>query len=262
MLTAAMAAPYSRIHSRENFMGLSTVRIRICILAALALSACLSTAAAVAQVSEHSARSTMAVVSVATLSVPGKAWKHFEKARTAARAARRAECLQEIDKALEIAPQFAEAYLLRADRAVVDRQFEAAIEDVLTAQRLEPTIAWSQVVLASAYNGLERFNDASLLLSNLQGKEADSWQAKYEMARAQVGRRDVEAALHWSEIALAAAPLDFADAHILRANALQIAHRWQEATAEMEAYLASRGPQTHRAEVLAAIEHTRLLARK
>ena len=240
----------------------STVHKACFSLAALALSGSMLIGAAGAQVSEHSARSSMAVVSAATLSVPGKAWKHFEKARKAARDERQTECLQEIDKALEIAPQFAEAYLLRADRDVVTLQFEAAVEDVLTAQRLEPTITWSGVVLASAYNGLGRFDDAALLLSNLQGKEADSWQATYEMARAQVGRRDVEAALHWSGVALAAAPLSFTDAHLLRANALQIASRWQEATAEMEAYLAAGGLQTHRTEVLAALEHTRLMAKK
>ena len=119
------------------------IRNAVCNIAALWLVA----ASAAAQVTEHAATRAFSPVSVATLSVPFKAWKHFDKARAAAKAQHQAECLAEIDKALAIAPRFAGAYLLRADREVVTGQFGAALQDSLTARQIEPTLLWSQVVL-------------------------------------------------------------------------------------------------------------------
>ena len=232
------------------------------LLFAVTMYALVSSTASPAQVTEHSAARSIGTISVATLSVPGKAWKHFEKARHAAHEQNEQACMQEIQKALELAPRFAEAYLLRADREVTAGHPQAAVSDVLMAQSIDPSIPWSKTVLAAAYNGLARYSDALLLLNNLPGREADSWQAKYEMARADVGRGDVEAALRWSAAALTAAPPAFVDVHLLRANALQLAHRWQEATEQMEAYLASSGPQIHRNQVLSALEHTRMMAEK
>ena len=213
-----------------------------------------------AQVQDASASRPLSAISVASLKVPAKAWKHYAKAQAAARAKHEDQCAEEIDKALSIAPRFAEAYLWRAARGVAEKRFQAAIDDALLARQIEPSIAWSQTLLAGAYNGLERYHDADVLMENLQGDEANSWQAKYEMARAQVGLGNVEGALHWSELALAKAPPSFSDAHLLRANALQLAHRWQDAMVQMEAYLATDAPENRRTVVLAALKQTRLTA--
>lgn len=213
-----------------------------------------------AQVDHAGASRPLGTISVASLRVPAKAWKHFEKAREAARANHEDACAEEINKALSVEPRFAEAYLLRATRDLAAKRFQAAIDNTLLAQQIEPSITWSRTLMAGAYNGLQRYHDADVLLENLQGEETNSWQAKYEMARAQTGLGNVEGALHWSELALAAAPPSFADAHLLRANALQLAHRWQDAMVQMEAYLAMDAPENRRTAVLAALEKTRLTA--
>jgi tetratricopeptide (TPR) repeat protein len=124
-------------------------------------------------------------------------------------------------------------------------------------------VAWAGVILAGAYNGAHRWADAEVVLDNLQGAEADTWQARYERARSAIGRRDVEGALRWSGQALAMAPDSFVDVHLLRAHALSLAGRWPAAIAEMETYLAVEQPQPqpqlqlHRAEVLAMLEQAR-----
>jgi hypothetical protein len=116
------------------------------------------------------------------------------------------------------------------------------------------------VILAGAYNGEHRWAEAVMILENLHGAEADTWQARYERTRAAIGSRDVEGALRWSEQAMAMAPANFAEVHLLRANALSLARRWPAAISEMETYLDAEQPQAHREEVLAMLEHARLLA--
>ena len=58
---------------------------------------------------------------------------------------------------------------------------------------------------------------------SLDGSEAECWQAKYEHARAAIGLGDLDEALKWSSDAWEAAPHDFTDAILMRANALMLA---------------------------------------
>ncbi len=199
-------------------------------------------------------------VSVASLRVSPTARDHYEKARRAVLAHHDEVYQREIAKALAIAPDFAEAHLLVADQQLASGQYEAAIAHALEAARLDPQTPWAAILIASCYNGEKRYADAVLLLGNLPREGAESWQAKYELARAEIGRGHVEEALHWSRLALDAAPPGFADAHLTLANALQMAQRWDEARAQLELYLASPGPLLHRAPVEIALRHLRLRA--
>lgn len=201
-----------------------------------------------------------ATVSVATLRIPEKAWQHFAKAQAAAAHDRMAELLSETKKALAIAPDFAAAYLLRAEAELRSRQYDAAIADAREARRAEPDAMWSGVMLAGAYNGLKQFDDARQVLAGLRWPEANSWQAAYEGARAATGLHDVDSALRLSAAALEAAPENFSDVRIVRINAFLQAKRWPEAQEQMELYLQSKGPQERRSEVLAALDHVKRLA--
>lgn len=206
---------------------------------------------------QGAARQTNSTVSAADLRIPHKAWQHFEKARAASEAGRADVFEREADLALAAAPAFTQVYLLRAARQLDAGQFNAAVATIAAARQIRPEIPWSGIVLASALAELHRYNEAAAEMDRVRGPEADSWQAKFERAREAIARRDVAGALHWSELALAASPAGCIDAHLLRANALQIAGRLAEAIAQMEAYLASDRPLPQRAEVLQVLEHTR-----
>ncbi len=196
-----------------------------------------------------------ATVSVAMLRVPVKARQHFEKARAAAVAGRNVEYERELAAALTIDPRFAEAYVLRASRKVILKQYEASIEDALTAQRVDPGIFWATIVHAEACNGLRRFDEAFALLDGLKPTEMGTWQAKYEMTRAVLGLGDAVAALQWSKLALAAVPPSaMPNTTLLRANAFQMAGRWPEAVEQFDQYLALPGPQPLRVQVAAVRE--------
>jgi predicted Zn-dependent protease len=190
-------------------------------------------------------------VTVASLRVPQAAWKHFDRAKSAEEHNRPEEFERETAKALEIAPDFAEIHMLRAKQLARARRFTEEVDEAIAARRADPGVMWAGVMLAGAYNSLRRYKDARLVLDTEHGIEADSWQAMYERARAEVGLRNAEAALHWSGMMLKAAPEKFPDARLVRANALMLAERWSEAKTQMQIYLQSKPPQDHRTEVLA-----------
>jgi len=200
---------------------------------------------------------TVATVSATSLRVPDKARQHLEKAKAAAIGNRSVECAQEIRRALEIYPDYADAYLLRAIQEANARQYEAAIEDALAAQQRDPKVAWVGVVLAQAYSGQRRFRDALLVLDAVHGREAESWEVQYERTRAITGQGDVPNALLASEKMMRMMPPERIEGHLLRACALQVARRWTEAAAELELYLNSSQPQPQRAAVLATLEEIR-----
>ncbi len=201
------------------------------------------------------------VVSAAELRIPPKAWKHFEKARIASTQGNVEVFDRESAAALAVAPQFGQIYLLRAGRELRAGRPEAALAVIATARETQPAVPMLSVIAAGALNQLHRFRDAVAELDRASREVADSWQGEYERARAETGLRDVEAALHWSEVAVEAAPVGCTDVRLIRANALALAGRQTEVVAELESYLALDRQGTRRAQVLVALEKARTMER-
>ncbi len=178
-----------------------------------------------------------ATISARSLKVPAKAWEHFRKARLAAERHNDAEFERESARGLADAPEFAVMYLLRAAKQVSSHEYTSAIASVAEARRIEPEAPWAGVLLASAYNGMGRYDAAASAIQQLRGTDATTWQAMHEMARAEVGLRHTEEALLWSERAVSAAPAACVSTRLVRANALIVAERWSEAADELNAYL-------------------------
>ena len=197
------------------------------------------------------------VVSAKLLQIPPKAWHHFKEARAAIERNQPEIAEREVAKALVVAPRFAEVYLLRATQQLHAGQYQAALETIAAARGIDPDLPWSGVLAAGAHNGLHHYNDAIAELERTRGGEADSWQLDYEQARAETGLRDSAAALHWSELAVASAPVGCTEARLVRANALQLAGRHSEVVTELENYLAEDRQGTHHAEVLRALDRAR-----
>ena len=192
-------------------------------------------------------------VSAATLAIPAKAWKHLASAIAADHANHEQDCDLQIAEALKLAPHFAQAYHLRAIRNLRAKRFQQALDDALQVQHIDPHSPWLTTTLAGALNGLNRPAEALQLLNTLQGPEAKAWQPAFERARAYIALKDTDSALTSTARAVALAPPDHIDAHILRADALTLAHRTPEAIAQLQLYLASPQPQPHRTEILARL---------
>jgi tetratricopeptide (TPR) repeat protein len=197
-------------------------------------------------------------VSVAALRIPDKAWAHLSRAHDAAVARREPEFEAEVALALAIEPKFAEVYILRATHAADLGDYEKSLAYALEAQRIDPYVHWATLVRVSDCNALHRFTEARALLNSLPAADAPSWAVNYERTRTAIGLADAEAALRFSAIALQTVPESFRDnAHLLRANALQLSQRLPEAIAELQAYLDSPRPQPLRARVEQVLETTR-----
>jgi hypothetical protein len=195
------------------------------------------------------------MISVTGLRVPQKAWEHYDRARAAVLAGNESDFTRESSAALKIEPNFAALYVLRATHEIRLNRLQPGLDDVLTARRIEPDVAWSGVTLASAYNSLHRYVEAYFVLANLRAPESTTWQAAYEAARSATGRADVEDALHWSALTLKLAPPSCLEAHLLRANALQLAHRRPEAVHELRLYVAAQTrPNPEILSVITALE--------
>ncbi len=218
-----------------------------------------------AQTCTEQKESPTQTVSAADLRIPRHAWKHFENARSASQRNQPAVFERETALALAAAPQFAEIYLLRAAHEVQAGHYEAAFANVSTARQIQPNLPWSGVLVAGALNQLHRYDEAAAELDRGRGDELGSWQEKFERARAEIGRRNTVAALHWSELAVAAAPVGCTDARLVRANALQLAGRSPDALRELETFLVEdrrQGQGTSHADVQAALDRTRLSAQQ
>jgi tetratricopeptide (TPR) repeat protein len=199
-------------------------------------------------------REPVTTVSVATLRVSVEARTHFDLARRAAVAGRTDEYEREIAKALELDRNFAEAYVLRASQEVLRKDYQAALTDSYLAERLDRGVVCLKLVQASALNGLKRFGEALAALDAESPRESQTWEAKYERTRAEVGVGDKAAALQWSAETLAGAPTDLLDsARVLRGDALDMAGRYAEAAVIWREYLASPRPQVYHLQVLAAL---------
>jgi tetratricopeptide (TPR) repeat protein len=200
-------------------------------------------------------------VSVATLQVPAEARTHFERARQAALGGRIDDYEREIAKTLEIDRNFAEAYVLRGSQEVLQRNYEAALTDSYLAEKLDRGAGCAKLVRASALNGMRRFAEALAVLDTMETVAGRTWEAGYERTRAVVGVGDAAAALRWSAVTLAGAPVGSLDsATVLRGDALDMAGRYAEATVVWREYLASPRKQVYRVQVLAALAKSERLA--
>jgi len=197
-------------------------------------------------------------ISVVSLRVPEKAREHFERARKAVLEGSDSDFDREITKAIALEPNFAEAWLLRAVHDVKLHQYDDALAHALEAQRIDPSVRGITVVRASACNGLHRFTEAESLLKSLPPAESATWTAHYELTRTMIGLGKVDEALEASALTLQSVPEGWLDnAHLLRANALQLAHRYQEAIIQLQAYLDSPRSQPLRARVMEVLQNDR-----
>jgi len=160
---------------------------------------------------------------------------------------------REAIRALATQPGLAQAYLTFAAQDVADGNYESAIRKVVNARVLAPEIPNASTIVAEALNGLRRYEDAYLLLREVRGAEAQSWQVIYERARAEVGIGNLRGADLWSLRAVASAPITFPQVHLIRGQALMLAERWQEARMELALYLKQDADSSQHPEALEAL---------
>lgn len=176
-------------------------------------------------------------VSVAQLKVPEKARNEDKKAREALEKHDVASAQKHVEKALEIAPQFANALTTRALIELDSNQTDTAIADLEKAVQLDAGYGLSFLVLGAAYNHLQHFDDAIRALDHGVALMPNYWQGYFELGKAYLGKNDLVHAQEQLDRCQKHAPPNYAPLHLVRANLELALKHYPAAMAELEAYL-------------------------
>jgi tetratricopeptide (TPR) repeat protein len=172
-------------------------------------------------------------VSVEQLGIPAKARAHLSVAHKEFRRMDLNGAMKEIDAALSIDPDWAQAFSMRALLRLAARDPAGAVEDAMRAIVLDGSDAQAYIALGTAYNSLREFTKAEAAIRQALNLNPDSWQAQIEMAKSFYGRGALVLALRQ----LDAIRKDFPDVHLVRGNVLMRLDRRHEAMDEFKAFL-------------------------
>jgi tetratricopeptide (TPR) repeat protein len=187
-------------------------------------------------------------VSLARLSIPAKAIKHLEAAKKRFNKWDLSGATREIDQALEIDPDCAEAFSMRAFVKLALKNFAGAIEDAHRAIALDPDDPVPSLALATAYNAAKEFSKAAEAAQQALSLNPNAWQGRLELAKSWYSQGQYALALN----ALDQINVDFPDVHLVRANALMCLGRAAEATEQFRIFL-RQAPDDSRYEQIARI---------
>jgi hypothetical protein len=189
-------------------------------------------------------------VSLQQFSVPAKARAVLDKAIQSMKHGKLDEARDKVNAALLICPKFSEALTLRGLLREDASQPEEAIADFRHAIQYDANYAGAYVALAAQLNSAGRFAESLPLLNKAEQLAPSIWQVYFEVARANLGRREFAAALRNLDRAssLQGGPRKEApEVHLLRGYALAGLMDFAPAIHELESYLAI-GPRGRAAD--------------
>jgi len=183
-------------------------------------------------------------VSVSQINIPDKARSEYVKAEESYGKNKLPEARKHLERALSMAPRFAEALTLRGILELDQGALMEALADLQQAINADPGYARAYVAQGAALNLAERFDDAIRSLQNGVRLAPDSWQAYFELSKTMLAKDQFEESLEYAAKA-AAWMNDFPEIRMVKAYALFGMHRYQEAASELERFLAAEpsGPQ-------------------
>jgi tetratricopeptide (TPR) repeat protein len=193
-------------------------------------------------------------VSATALRIPGKAWDHLRSAQREFQKGSLVAASVEVNRALQIDRQFAQAYSMRALVKLAMKNQRGAVEDAERAALLDPLDAAAYLTLGTAYNTLHEFEKAEQAQQRALSLRPDAWQAQLEWAKSLCGQGRFVLALRELELL----DKDFPDVHLVRGNVLMRLGRRQEASGEFALFLRQAPNDSRRAQIqqiIAAVRH-------
>ena len=191
--------------------------------------------------SDQAAAGSQNTVSVAQMKVPRKARSLYNKAQQHVDKNKLDDASKEIQKALEIAPTYAPALTLRALIAMQRGNAAAAVPDLESAVKNDPTYGLGYIVLGSAYNMQTRYDDAIRILSRAEALAASAWQLHFELSKALLGKGDYQKSLQQAAKAGDLAAADYPPLHLVMAHAYLGLKDYSQAITQLEQFI-SRDP--------------------
>jgi hypothetical protein len=185
-----------------------------------------------------------AAISISQLNIPPAARRALEDGLAASVKNQIGQAMGNIDRAIDLYPQYAMAL---ATRAALERSSnpQQALMDAQRATEFDPNLAAGYAALGSVYTEYGRFGDAVRTLNRAIAINPDAWLGYYEMFRALVGMRDYSAAIVQLQRTCNLIPKNYAFLHLAKADMLIGVNDRASAIREVEAYLkeAPDGPE-------------------
>jgi tetratricopeptide (TPR) repeat protein len=176
-------------------------------------------------------------VSVARMLVPATAQKKYERAYRCFAQRKYDEADKELEEALEIDPEFAEALTLRGlmmlngpDQNSARQLFEQSIQ-------IDPSDSAAYIALAALYNHSGRFDDAMRISEKGLSFSPRSWQGYLELAKASIAKDMYQKGLKLLRQAERLGGNTYAEVHLVKAYALVPLKLYKEAKYELQAAL-------------------------
>jgi tetratricopeptide (TPR) repeat protein len=198
-----------------------------------------------------------ATVSVAQMKVPAKARQLFEKAQAALDKGKLEAADRYVTEALQIYPDFAEALTLRGLMSLDAKRLDDAAASLEKSIQADNSYANGFIVLGAVYNMQSRFDDAIRVLDRGVTLTPQSWQALFELGKAELGKGNYEVAMRRLNKASDLATEQYPPLHLAKAHALLGMRNFSEATSELEAYLEQDPKSPNAAEVRESLNQVR-----
>jgi tetratricopeptide (TPR) repeat protein len=180
------------------------------------------------------------LVTVNALRAPEKAQRAVQKAAKAIHDNQSDIAETELSRALQIYPDYSLALSLRA-LVNMNKNPSGATADLDRAIRVDPSFGLPYVMLASVYNDIERYDDASPLILRAVQLLPSAWQVRFELARTLFGRNQTAEALKEVTSAIQRVASDAtathkgrASLHFLRGRILVHQHEFAAAKLEFQ----------------------------
>ncbi|MGE5324348.1 MAG: carboxypeptidase regulatory-like domain-containing protein [Actinomycetota bacterium] len=201
-------------------------------------------------------------ISVAQYKVPEKARNEFQKAQEAGAKLKLDDARKHLARALELAPNYADALTLRAILNLSSDP-HGAIQDLHKAIQSDGNYALAYTVLGSALNMQANFDQALQTLQRGESLAPDSWQTYFEMARSYVGKADYQSALRALDRAQSLVPEQYPAILLIRAQVNMGLKLYENATSDLQTYLKKYPSGPNAAVAQKMLDQTReLMAQK
>jgi Flp pilus assembly protein TadD len=246
MTGSAVASTYSGPNGSFQINGLATGRFEVVAIVGLAeareqLALNHGENTVTLRVADHGPAAADAghadSVSVAAMRVPEKARKALNKAHELNARQRPQDAAKEIARALEIYPQYSDAFLERGIMHFAAAELNEAESDLQQAIKYDPNNAMAYIAMGAVLNNGEKYDDAARALDRGVALAPNAWQGYFELARMSLAKGDFANALRNTDRARQFMSQDYGPLHLVRAHALMGLKNYPEAQSELEALL-------------------------
>lgn len=185
-------------------------------------------------------------ISVSQLKIPDAARKEFQKAQQAFIRNRLTEARERVDATIAAYPNFPAALTMRGVLKFSGKEIESGLDDLQSAIKIDPNYALAYIAMGSAYNTINRFDDAIRVLNYGIALNPALWNAYYELSKAKLGIANYAEALTDADRA-ADLNNEYPPLYLVKAHAFMGMKQYENAIANLELFLA-RSPSGENAD--------------